>query len=67
MRKRKFLRKLKKRVVLGKIVDAAKKSMFPDNDEQVSIEATVEGAWIAVKGAGGRRQMKAPRILLIPS
>ena len=65
--RKKNKKKLNKRVVLRKIVDAADKSIIPSNSAQVSIKAAEESAREAVKKAGGRRQVRAPRILPLPS
>ena len=63
--KKKKRKNIKKRVALRKIVDAAKKFIIPSNDSKDAIQAAVEGARIAVKKAGGKRQVRAPRILPI--
>ena len=64
--KTKMRKNIKKRVALRKIVDAAKKFIIPSNDPKDVIQAVAEGARIAVKKAGSKRQVSAPRILPIP-
>ena len=49
------------------IVDVAKKSIIPSNSTLVSIKAAVESAREAFEKTGGRRQVRAPRILPLPS
>ena len=61
--RKKNKKKFKKRVVLRKTVDVAKKSLILGNSAQVSIKAAAESAREVVKKAGGRRQVRAPRIL----
>nr|ACE75267.1 hypothetical protein GFP_L5_0150 [Glyptapanteles flavicoxis] len=54
---------VKKDVALRQIVDEAKKSMKPGGDP---VKTALEGARNAVKKSGGRKNIRLPRILLVP-
>lgn len=61
------LKKKKKVVPLRKIVDAAKKSMLPSKEADVAIKSALKGARAAVRKVGGRRNVRKPRVLPVPS
>ena len=51
---------------LKKIVSAAKKSIIPGKDAHSVIKSALQGARTAVREAGGKRNVKKPRILPVP-
>ena len=59
--------KKKTTTALRKVIDAAKRAMIPSNDARVAIKSALEGARGAVKKAGGKRNVRSPRILPVPA
>ncbi|XP_015602210.1 uncharacterized protein LOC107271107 [Cephus cinctus] len=60
-------KKPKKKITLRKVMEAAKRSMTQSNDAQAVIQSAVKGAQIVVKQAGGKKNIRAPRVLPVPS
>ena len=52
---------------LKKVVTAVKKSMVPGKNDHSVIKLALQCARAAVKKAGGKRNVKKPRILPVPS
>ncbi|XP_015604782.1 uncharacterized protein LOC107272286 [Cephus cinctus] len=60
-------KKKPKTVTLRKVIEEAKRTMIPSNDTGVAIRSALKGAQAAVKRAGGKRNVRTPRILPVPS
>lgn len=56
-----------KNIGLAKIIGAAKKAMIPSNDSRVVIKTALKGAREALRKVGGKRIVRTPRVLPIPS
>jgi hypothetical protein len=61
------IRKPATSLTLRKVIGAAKQSMVPGNTAQATIKSALKGARGAVKKAGGKRKVRSPRILPLPS
>ncbi|XP_015608895.1 uncharacterized protein LOC107274358 [Cephus cinctus] len=57
----------KKKITLRKVIESAKRSVIQSNDAQAVIQSALKGAQTAVKQAGGKKNIRAPRVLPVPS
>ncbi|XP_024943316.1 uncharacterized protein LOC112494698 [Cephus cinctus] len=60
-------KKPKKKITLRKVIEAAKRSMTQSNDAQAVIQSVLKGAQTVVNQAGGKKNIRAPRVLPVPS